>query len=77
MQANGVPADFARHAVVFGLTESDYGAEFVGQNGDFYTVAGFAPRSRKYPVLATRCRDGKTFKFPARFVVNALAIAAA
>ena len=39
--------------------------------GERYEITGWAIRSRKYPVLAKRTRDGKTFKFTMDAVLNA------
>jgi len=65
----GVPADFARHAPRFGLTETDYGREFATHQGS-YELCGFKPRSPKYPILGRCTRTGKTYKFRRGVVEN-------
>ena len=52
-------ADYDLYREVRGLPER--GTQFISR-GTLYTITGFRPRSRKYPVMATRM-DGKTFKF--------------
>ena len=58
---SGIPSDFARHAVLFGLKAEDYGREFRTFNGT-YTLCGIKPRNRKYPILGKCTRTGKTYK---------------
>lgn len=53
--------DWKRYAAMYDLDPEWLGAEFMSR-GISFTVCGFSPRSRKYPVLAKRA-DGKTFKF--------------
>ena len=53
-------ADYDRYREMRGLPER--GTQFTSR-GTLYTITGFKPRSRKYPVIATRA-DGKGFKFP-------------
>lgn len=64
-------AEFERHAALFGLQASDIDRAF-RHNGDIYHVSGLAPRSRKYPVLAIRAGNGRTYKFPAGMVKTLL-----
>ena len=52
-------SDYDHNREWHGLPER--GTEF-RYRGTTYTIAGFKPRSRKYPVLATKA-DGRTFKF--------------
>ena len=52
--------DYDLYREMRGLPER--GTQFTSR-GTLYTITGFRPRSRKYPVMATRM-DGKTFKFP-------------
>jgi hypothetical protein len=52
--------DYDHNRARRGLPER--GTQFTSR-GTLYTITGFKPRSRKYPVLATRA-DGRTFKFP-------------
>lgn len=55
--------DFRRYAMRWGLEKTDLGASF-RREGIEYTITGAKPRSKKYPILATR-PDGRTFKFGA------------
>lgn len=45
------------------MKPSDFGREFVS-NGETFRIAGFNPRSRKFPINAVRVRDGAKYKFP-------------
>lgn len=64
--------DFLKYASVYGLSESDFLAEF-DSNGNRFRITGFKPRAVKYPVLAENVRTGKTYKFTAETVKAALA----
>jgi hypothetical protein len=68
--------DFIKYAASYGLKESDFLAEF-HSNGEVFRIVGFKPKARKYPVLAEKVRDGKTYKFPAERVKLLLAQAKA
>ena len=61
---------FKRHAKLFGFEPTDLGKEFVFQ-GQRYSICGFRPKSRKYPVIA-RSDSGKVYKFACRSVLTAL-----
>ena len=61
---------FRRNAKLFGFEPDDLGKEFVFQ-GQSYTICGFRPKSRKYPVIA-RAGNGKDYKFACRSVLEAL-----
>jgi hypothetical protein len=61
---------FVKTAILFGLDAKDLGKEFTHE-GWTYTISGLKPRSRRYPIVCTR-GDGKSFKFPASIVQNAL-----
>jgi hypothetical protein len=61
---------FKHNAKLFGFEPADLGREFVFQ-GQPYTIFGFKPKSRKYPVIA-RSGNGKNYKFPCRAVLEAL-----
>lgn len=65
--------DFIKYAATFGLSESDFLAEF-RSNGVLYRVTGLKPRAPKYPVVAEDVRTGKSYKFPAERVKMALAL---
>ena len=63
--------DFQALAELYGLKKGDLGRTF--QKGSHaYTISGMKPKSRKYPILATR-DDGRRFKFPVSTVKAALA----
>lgn len=63
---------FKRMATMYGLREDDLGSIFQSR-GEEYVVTGMRPRSRKYPVMVERVKDGKAFKFSAPVVATALA----
>jgi len=66
---------FATYAMRFGLSPDDFGAEF-SHRGSRFRVRGIKPKSTRYPVLAERLSDGKTFKFEAELVKSLLPAAA-
>jgi len=53
-------ANYDLYREMRGLPER--GTQFTSR-GSTYTITGYSPRSRKYPVIATRA-DGRDFKFP-------------
>ena len=59
---NGKEVMFKKICFMFGLTESDYGKEFVS-NGRTFKVDGLEPKKSKYPIIATCLSDGKRYKF--------------
>lgn len=61
---------FRSSAKLFGLDPDDLGKEFI-YRGQSYTICGFKPKSRKYPVIA-RSGNGKDYKFACRTVIGAL-----
>lgn len=61
---------FRSNAKLFGFEPSDLEREFVFQ-GQTYTICGFKPKSRKFPVIA-RSGNGKDYKFACRTVLEAL-----
>jgi hypothetical protein len=61
---------FRQNAKLFGFEPADLGKEFTFQ-GQLYTICGFRPKSRKYPVIARSC-NGKDYKFACRSVLEAL-----
>ena len=67
--------EFTKLAPLFGLETGDLGKEFRNRNETF-RISGLSPRSRKYPVLAENVKTGKTYKFAAETVKNALKRAA-
>lgn len=62
--------DFKTCAQFHGLKASDLGETFMFRKRA-YTVVGFNPKSRKYPVTATR-DDGRGFKFEPSTVLTGL-----
>jgi len=68
--------DFLKYADLYGLSKSDFLAEF-RSNGTLFRITGFKPRAVKYPVLAENVATGKTYKFPAEKVKLLLAQARA
>lgn len=56
-------AEFKSYADTFGLTASQFGAQFTFGR-DTYKLAGIKIRASKMPILGTSLRDGKTYKFP-------------
>lgn len=65
-------SDFERYATAFGLLPGDFGRSYE-LNGEEWAISGLKPGNPKYPVLATKHFDGKTYKFPADVVKLALA----
>jgi hypothetical protein len=59
--------DFKRYARHFGLEPSDLG-KTITHLGEAYRVEGLKPKSHRFPVTATRLRDGKRYKIPASAV---------
>ena len=54
--------DFKKYASMVGLEPTDLGRRFVS-NGEEFEVSGLKTRNRKYPVIATKVSNGKSFKF--------------
>lgn len=54
--------DFAQYCHLFGLDPEHYGAEFTS-NGVKFRLTGLSLNRPKYPITATRVRDGRGFKF--------------
>lgn len=69
---SGKAEAFKLYAPMFGLKPEHLNAEFTSR-GDKFKVVGFAPKSRKFPVLAERLCDGKVFKFPVESIKSKLA----
>lgn len=62
-----VAKDFVNTAPLHGLRPEDLGRQFETGKGR-YEICGMKPRARKYPVLARKLGDGKTYKFGAEYV---------
>jgi len=54
--------DWNKYAVLFGLTEDDFGATFK-YGGETYKIVGIKPRSKKYPLIVEN-EKGKKYKMP-------------
>ena len=63
---------FAEYATMVGVAPDDFGKEF-RHAGERFKVTGVNPRAQRLPILASRLRDGRTFKFTSRAVLAALA----
>jgi len=72
---DGKAQEFKRHASLMGMKASDLGREFT-YAGKVYRITGMNRRAKKYPILAEDVRQGKSYKFPADFVREALKSAA-
>jgi len=59
--------NFGVYAYRYGLKPEDMGKTFSWM-GNSYEISGCSPRSHKYPILAKRLSDGKTYKFAAKLV---------
>lgn len=75
LDSNGKPIteeidSFRSNAKLFGFEPADLGKKFTFQ-GQSYTICGFKPKSRKYPVIA-QSDNGKNYKFACRTVLGAL-----
>lgn len=53
-----------QYASLFNLSPTILDKTFISL-GETFVVTGLSPRKSKFPVLATRIRDKKSFKFPA------------
>lgn len=63
--------DLVRFGKVWGLLPTDLNREVtIGRRT--LRIVGLRPRSRKYPVLLEDVRTGKTYKYPAEAVTQAL-----
>jgi len=69
---DGTPVNFHNHATRIGLPGDCYGKTFTVA-GHTYRVVGIRLRNRRYPVLATRSDDGKTYKLDVYTVSRSLA----
>jgi hypothetical protein len=63
--------DFTRLAHLYGLKPEHLGVT-VTMGGEHYRISGLSTRSRKYPILAMRLKDGKTYKFTEPSIVSAV-----
>lgn len=63
--------EFERYAQSYGLKPEHLGTEFA-TDGERYCISGLSTGSPKYPILAKRVRDGRTYKFTPLRVRTAL-----
>jgi len=54
--------EFEKCCPLYGLSKDDYGKKFSTFNGE-YSLVGFKPKSRKYPVIG-KSANGARYKFP-------------
>jgi hypothetical protein len=62
--------DFKDYANLYGMEASDLGMEF-SSNGSTFVLCGLKTRGRKYPFIAKKTSDGKTYKFTEEGIVQA------
>jgi hypothetical protein len=62
---------FKMLAKAYNLEPTDLHREFTFR-GDIYKIKGLSSRSDKFPILATKVSDGKTFKFPCALIAELL-----
>lgn len=63
--------DFKRSAQFYGLEATDLGRRF-NYSFETYEITGLKPKSRKFPIIAKRVKDGREFKFMVTSVRDAL-----
>lgn len=66
-------SDFSRFCHRYGLTPADHGRVFIF-DGQAFTIKGAVPRSRRFPILASRTSDGKLTRFSTSLVIAGFAI---
>jgi len=59
--------DWRRYCGQFGLPKDALG-KVVRLNGEDVKIVGLKPRSRQYPIVGQRIRDGKRYKYSASMV---------
>jgi len=64
--------NFKKYCMMYNLEAEDLGKTFIADDGYIWKVTGLNSRSRKYPILAERAKDGKTFKLGLRMVQKGL-----
>ena len=64
-------ANFSWTCIAFGLEPTDLHREFMFRN-EKYKITGIKPRRYRYPISASRVRDGRGFKFPPDVVKKGL-----
>ena len=63
--------DFMYYALSYGLSPDDFGKTFISR-GRTFKISGLKPKASKYSILAEEVGTGKSFKFPATAVKQAL-----
>ena len=53
------------------ISEEHIGKKFL-LRADFHEITGYRPRSRKYPYVVRRCRDGKEFCYGEQSILRAI-----
>lgn len=66
-----IPLNFIQDARRLQVDPTCWGKSF-RYLGEIYKVTGLKVRNRKYPVLATRKRDGQSMKLPKHFLQHAV-----
>jgi len=66
-----IEKDFLKSCRMYGFQPTDLGRTFRTHNG-VYCIKGIKTRNRKYPLIAERVLDGKSFKFAPDSVINLL-----
>jgi hypothetical protein len=66
-----IEKDFIKSCQLYGFKRTDLGRTF-HSNDSVYRIKGIKKRNRKYPVIAERVIDGKSFKFPCSVVLSGL-----
>ena len=64
---------FKEKCYKYGLKPEHLGRVFISGDNSF-KIVGLKPRNRKYPVIAEKLSNGKSFKFSAFLVKDALGI---
>jgi len=59
--------DWEKNCAFYGFKAEDFGREFTYAL-DTYKVVGINPRSRKFPLVAERVKNGKQYKMPVSVV---------
>ena len=60
--------DFRDKCGKYGFVPEDLGKMFKDSSGNNYRIIGLKPRNRKYPIIAEKLNNGKSFKFSALYV---------
>ena len=55
-----------------GMTDKDFGRKFRSLDGELYKLIAVKAKSRRYPIIAQNEGNGKRYKFPKQYVIQAL-----